>query len=81
MSLPIGSVEAALEAERMLHQTAIVQAADKIEALEAEVEGLRAVLEHIVEYWNGAETHGAMSDALDHIIDAAEAALAGKDGG
>jgi len=44
--------------------------------LERERNQLRAALEHIVEYWNRDENEKAMSDALWHIIETAEDALA-----
>ena len=44
-------------------------------ALIAEVRGLREALVHIQEYWNGSRTDGAMSDALDEILETARKAL------
>lgn len=44
--------------------------------LERERNQLRAALEHIVEYWNRDENEKAMSDALWHILETAEDALA-----
>lgn len=45
------------------------------EAAAKRVRELEEALEHIVEYWNRGENDGAMSDALYHMIDTAEAAL------
>ena len=47
---------------------------DVLSALEA-AEG---TLVEIEEYWNGNENHGAMSDALDHILDLVHKALRGE---
>lgn len=37
---------------------------------------MREALEHIVEYWNRDQNENAMADALHHIIETAEEALA-----
>ena len=42
-----------------------------------EIEKYKEALEHIIEYWNKDENHGAMSDALDEILNTAEQALEG----
>lgn len=54
--------------------------------LRAELAEARAVVEkqgdaltHIAEYWNRSENDKAMNDALYHMIDTAEAALASKE--
>lgn len=46
------------------------------DALKASHDELVADIEHIAEYWNGSYTDGAMSDALDHILEVCDAALA-----
>ena len=47
----------------------------KLETAEERVETLKVALTHILEYWNGNESPGAMRDALDHIMDVADRAL------
>ena len=42
-----------------------------------EIEKYKEALEHIIEYWNKDKNHGAMSDALDEILNTAEQALKG----
>ena len=43
-----------------------------------EIEKYKEALEHIIEYWNKDKNHGAMSDALDEILNTAEQALKGE---
>ena len=45
--------------------------------LVGEVERLREAMQHIREYWNGSETNGAMSDALEEILATADKAPKG----
>ena len=41
----------------------------------SKLQQVREALEHIVEYWNGNRSDGAMWDALQHILETAEQAL------
>lgn len=50
-----------------------------LSASEARVKELEGALIHIEEYWNGSRTDGAMSDALDEILETARAALGEKE--
>jgi hypothetical protein len=50
--------------------------AEKIAKLTTERDALREALEHIGEYWSGSRTDGAMWDALQHIIETVDQALA-----
>jgi hypothetical protein len=45
----------------------------------ARVRELEEALTHIVEYWNRSENDRAMSDALYHMIETAQAALTPKE--
>ena len=45
----------------------------------ARVRELEEALTHIVEYWNRSENDRAMSDALYHMIETAEATLTPKE--
>ena len=47
---------------------------------QSEVQMLREALEHIREYWNRDQNESAMADALWHILEAADAALAASTG-
>lgn len=47
-----------------------------MEAMVKETNELIFALQHISEYWNGDQNEQAMSDALWHIIETAEAAVA-----
>ena len=48
--------------------------------LHLSAEKLRDALEHISEYWNRRENDTAMSDALYHMIETADTALAASRG-
>ena len=56
----------------------IAQAREDIPALLSALEAAEGTLVEIEEYWNGNENHGAMSDALDHILDLVHKALRGE---
>ena len=51
------------------------RAAEIAARADAEIAALRAQLAHIAEYWNRDQNERAMSDALWHIIETAEAAI------
>jgi len=79
------AAEIALEAQREIDDTGkkLAVAKEIISALReihgdqaAEIARLREALTHIAEYWNRSENDTAMNDALFHMIETAEAALA-----
>jgi len=58
------------------HRDARHAAAEIANEADAEIARLRDALTHIAEYWNRSENDTAMNDALFHMIETAEGALA-----
>jgi len=54
----------------------ILDALDQLNKTDAKIDELLGALEHIAEYWNQDQNESAMVDALWHIIETAEQAIA-----
>jgi len=74
-------MEAAVELNDEEQEAELTTLRQQLAEAKAVVEKLRDALLHIAEYWNRSENDKAMSDALYHMIDTAEAALAAQKGG